>query len=197
MVRCQSRLRGYRSKNGPNPCGQGIGRTKVDSLDRISISSGHCGTGGLGWTRLTQDGIETHVTPADPFGPGNSVRTSSTPAYLFGWVVGAGAEASLASFGMATLLARVEYLHYAFGSQGSSSSTAGSQDGSGTITTANTSGRLTVDAVRTGLTLYFFMPLSIPASPATAPFFTPTLAQSKTVNPKNSEMVCSTDGVNI
>jgi outer membrane immunogenic protein len=93
------------------------------------------GTGGLAWTRFVQ--TEENVTTTG--GVLSSSSTSADPSWRFGWIAGAGVEARLWD---TNWLGRIEYLHYDFGqaqptSFGSSSST--------------TSGRLTADVVRAGL----------------------------------------------
>jgi outer membrane immunogenic protein len=97
------------------------------------------GTGGLGWTRLVtdQDTVRTGGVPAVV----TSVAT--TPNWLMGWVAGLGLEARL---GNTNWLGRVEYLHYDFGSGGPSQIAI-----VGTTTTVATSGNLTADLVRAGL----------------------------------------------
>jgi outer membrane immunogenic protein len=87
------------------------------------------GTGGLAWTRFEQSIAET-IT-----------RTTE-----FGWAAGAGGEFKITDH----WLFRVEYLHYDFGNgpTGSASTT--------TLTsTSSQAGHLTVDVVRTGLSLRF------------------------------------------
>jgi outer membrane immunogenic protein len=69
------------------------------------------------------------------------------PSWLFGWTAGAGVEARLWN---TNWLARLEYLHYDFGS-GFSTQTIPV----GGITTATTSGHLTTDLVRAGLSYKF------------------------------------------
>jgi opacity protein-like surface antigen len=101
------------------------------------------GTGGLAWTRFVQSTSTTLflVLPADP--PITAVFSSSNPSWRFGAVVGAGVEARLWD---SNWLARLEYLHYDFGDSGSFSDSDGG---------FRTSGHLTVDVVRTGLSYKF------------------------------------------
>ena len=103
-------------------------------------------TGGAAWAHVTQD---TSFAMTGTFFDTSSV--SSSPVLLFGWAAGGGAEASLQSLGLPNLLVRAEYLHYDFGSTGSSASvTGGVATGSQTAT-----GRLGVDVVRGGLSVKF------------------------------------------
>ena len=80
------------------------------------------GTGGTAWTRLDQ-------TFTDGF---------TGPSWEFGWVAGVGVETRL---GATNWLGRVEYLHYDFGDSGSFTESG----------TTVTSGHLTADVVRAGL----------------------------------------------
>ena len=90
------------------------------------------GTGGLAWTRLVQ--TEESVT-TDGWGTCHLRAPARTPSWRFGWIAGAGVEARLWD---TNWLGRIEYLHYDFGqAQPTSLST--------------TSGRLTTDVVRAGL----------------------------------------------
>jgi hypothetical protein len=59
-------------------------------------------------------------------------------------------EASLSGIGMGNLLVRAEYLHYDFGKGGTSFFST-----NGTTQFANTSGRITADVVRGGLSIKF------------------------------------------
>jgi len=95
------------------------------------------GTGGLAWTRLvrTEEDIEVGAEPES--------FSSSNPSWRFGWVAGLGVETRLWG---SNWLARVEYLHYDFLDSGSSFSTG---------SVGFTSGHLTVDVVRAGLSYKF------------------------------------------
>ena len=87
------------------------------------------GTGGLAWTRFEQ-----------------SISETITRTTELGWAAGAGGEFKITDH----WLFRVEYLHYDFGNgpTGSASTT--------TLTsTSSQAGHLTVDVVRTGLSLRF------------------------------------------
>jgi opacity protein-like surface antigen len=96
------------------------------------------GTGGLAWTRFIQTVDATEVITA---GGTSSASSSSTPSWRFGWVAGVGAETRLWD---TNWLARIEYLHYDFGDSGSSFDT-------GCPSCNRTSGHLTNDVVRAGL----------------------------------------------
>jgi outer membrane immunogenic protein len=108
------------------------------------------GTAGLAWTRFTQDRTIADIEgDADDF---NRIVTTSTPNDKFGWVAGTGAEMSLASYGLHNWLARVEYLHYDFGTVGTANTTiTNSAGGVTSLTGITSSGRLTADVVRGGL----------------------------------------------
>jgi opacity protein-like surface antigen len=117
-------------------------RVGVVPLDSLLIYL----TGGAAWAHLTQD--TSFATNGTFFDMSSS---SSSPVLLFGWAAGGGAEASLQSLGLPNLLVRAEYLHYDFGSTGSSASVAG---GIATVS-QTTTGRLGVDVVRGGLSVKF------------------------------------------
>ena len=93
------------------------------------------GTGGLAWTRFVQ--TEESVTTAG--GVLSSSSTSADPSWRFGWIAGAGVEARLWD---TNWLGRIEYLHYDFGE---------AQPTSFDSSSSTTSGRLTADVVRAGL----------------------------------------------
>jgi outer membrane immunogenic protein len=103
-------------------------------------------TGGLAWERVHR----TLLAVAD-FGGGNIDRTlNDTPRDHFGWVAGAGVESFI---GSSNWIARLEYLHYDFG-------TVESVDTFVTNVPGNTSsiergGRQTIDTVRAGLSYKF------------------------------------------
>jgi opacity protein-like surface antigen len=106
-------------------------------------------TGGPGWTRMVTDN-ET-VTTVTGAVPPTTTTSLVTPNWLFGWTAGAGVEARLWN---TNWLARVEYLHYDFGS---GTSTQFVPAGGG-LATATTSGHLTSDVVRAGLGYKFDWP---------------------------------------
>jgi opacity protein-like surface antigen len=107
------------------------------------------GTGGLAWTRFVDNLDATGVStfPGPPAFSIASIASRSTPSWRFGWVAGLGAEARLFD---TNWLARLEYLHYDFGNSGSSAI-------SGVFGTpsSRSSGDLTLDVVRAGLTYKF------------------------------------------
>jgi outer membrane immunogenic protein len=98
------------------------------------------GTGGPGWARMVSD--QEGVTFPPP-----TTTSAVTPSWMFGWVAGAGVEARIAN---TNWLARLEYLHYDFGSGSSSQSIS-----AGGIVTTITSGHLTNDVVQAGLSYKF------------------------------------------
>ena len=95
------------------------------------------GTGGLAWTRLEQTRFQSFTIP-----PALIVSTNTAPSWRFGWVAGVGAETRI---GATNWLARLEYLHYDFGDSGSTFSPDSS----------SSSGHLTTDVVRAGLSYKF------------------------------------------
>jgi opacity protein-like surface antigen len=113
------------------------------------------GTGGLAWTRFVQETTDT-ISSNTPEISGHSV--TSTPDWRFGWAAGGGAEARLFD---SNWLVRVEYLHYDFGDSGSFSETSSEierykvYEGGGYKPVSFTSGNLTVDVVRAGLSYKF------------------------------------------
>jgi outer membrane immunogenic protein len=107
-------------------------------------------TGGLAWAKTTEDVINVQDTP-----PTTSSSFNSTPSTLFGFVVGAGAEASLASIGFRDVLLRGEYLHYDYGRQASGASTLSSPGFPANLFSI-TNGPVTVDVVRAGISMKFW-----------------------------------------
>ena len=102
------------------------------------------GTAGPAWTRLVQ--TQTLTTAEFEAGVGSeaTVESESDPSWRFGAVAGVGAEARL---GDSSWLARLEYLHYDFGTTGSTFDSSGD---------FFTSGRLTADILRAGLSYQFW-----------------------------------------
>jgi outer membrane immunogenic protein len=115
------------------------------------------GTGGLAWTRFVQSTNETittanSTTTLAPFFTTANLAVSSASSE-FGWVAGVGGEAKVYN---TNWLFRVEYLHYDFGNQGGFSGTAVSTGVAGVASTGfRTSGNLTVDVVRAGISYKF------------------------------------------
>jgi opacity protein-like surface antigen len=103
------------------------------------------GTGGPGWARMVSD--QESVRTLIGFPPPTTTSTV-TPSWMFGWVVGAGVEARIAN---TNWLARLEYLHYDFGSGASGQSIPAG----GGLTTTITSGHLTNDVVQAGVSYKF------------------------------------------
>jgi opacity protein-like surface antigen len=104
------------------------------------------GTGGLGWTRFDQNqDISTRtIIPPPFFTDVGFFSSTSTPSWRVGWVAGLGVEARLFD---SNWLARLEYLHYDFGNSGSSASS--------TFLSSQTTGNLTLDVVRAGISYKF------------------------------------------
>jgi opacity protein-like surface antigen len=101
------------------------------------------GTGGPAWTRQVQT-LDESLVFARPGSTQSLVFSSTTPNWRFGAVVGVGAEARLWD---SNWLMRLEYLHYEFGKSDTFTSTDTADD--------TTSGRLTADVVRAGLSYKF------------------------------------------
>lgn len=126
----------------------GVRVTQTDKLDPVGSVRARLGylvtpdvllygTGGLAWTQFKT---------VNEFSPGFVPASLATQNWLFGWVGGVGLEARL---GKTNWLGRVEYLHYDFGNTGAFSGTFLPFT---TITTAAlSSGRLTADVVRAGV----------------------------------------------
>jgi outer membrane immunogenic protein len=108
------------------------------------------GTGGLAWTRFVMNTIQTQNVGAAG-GLSSSVTTAAvqSPVWMFGWVAGVGGEAKIYN---SNWLFRVEYLHYDFGDRGGSAVTTTSDV---TTSTVQTSGHLTADVVRAGISYKF------------------------------------------
>jgi outer membrane immunogenic protein len=99
------------------------------------------GTGGLGWTRFVKEFVT--VFPDGSFG-------NTSPSWRFGWVAGIGGEGRLWD---SNWLVRFEYLHYDFLDSGSEFESVTATGMSATFT--STTGHLTVDVVRAGLSYKF------------------------------------------
>jgi outer membrane immunogenic protein len=81
---------------------------------------------------------------------GIAASGGTSPIWEFGWVAGVGGEARLWD---SNWLLRVEYLHYDFGDSGSFSESVSQGALSASIT--STTGHLTTDVVRAGLSYKF------------------------------------------
>jgi outer membrane immunogenic protein len=97
------------------------------------------GTGGLGWTQFST---------ANDYFPGFVPASLPAQSWRFGWVAGVGGEVRL---GNTNWLGRIEYLHYDFGGSGSVTGTIPGFNPLPVTTAALSSGRLTADVVRAGL----------------------------------------------
>ena len=108
------------------------------------------GTGGLAWTRFV-----TNTSQTQTVGAAGGISSSATtvavksPLWMFGWVAGVGGEAKIYN---SNWLFRVEYLHYDFGDRGGSTVTTTSDI---ITSSAQTSGHLTADVVRAGISYKF------------------------------------------
>jgi outer membrane immunogenic protein len=107
-------------------------------------------TGGLAWGKTTEEVVNRDTTATS-----TASNFTSTPSTLFGFVVGAGAEASLANIGLRDVLVRVEYLHYDYGKQAGGASTLSSPGLPANLFSVS-NGPLTVDVVRAGLSMKFW-----------------------------------------
>jgi opacity protein-like surface antigen len=102
------------------------------------------GTAGPGWARMVTDQVQV-VTPA---GLPSTTSLTVTPTWMFGWVAGVGIETRISN---TNWLARLEYLHYDFGSGSSSQFITVT----GVADTPTTSGHLTNDILRAGISYKF------------------------------------------
>ena len=125
------------------------------------------GTGGPGWARTVTD-QETIITV--PGVPPPSTTSLVTPTWMFGWTAGAGAEARLWN---TNWLARVEYLHYDFGSRSFNQFIPA--PGGGPIVTTSF-GHVTNDVVRAGLSYKLDWPGGAGTGPAAMPVKATTAA---------------------
>jgi outer membrane immunogenic protein len=105
------------------------------------------GTGGLAWTRLERDVFDSSTG----FG---GASDSTTPFWKFGWVAGVGGETRLWD---SNWLLRLEYLHYDFGDAGNSAATStdNTQVPPINVSQSLTTGHLTANVVRTGMSFKF------------------------------------------
>jgi outer membrane immunogenic protein len=116
------------------------------------------GTGGLAWTRFVSTRNQTQNIFGQAGTTAVSVVTSSGTGVgtSFGWVAGVGGETKIYN---SNWLFRVEYLHYDFGDQGGviGNGITRSVDGTSVTTssTALTTGHLTADVIRAGISYKF------------------------------------------
>jgi outer membrane immunogenic protein len=96
------------------------------------------GTAGVGWARFTHT---SDFSATLPF-PFSFDSTTTVPSWRSGWVAGIGGEQRL---GATDWFGRLEYLHYDFGASGNASG--------GNGVAPMTSGHLTADVMRAGLSL--------------------------------------------
>jgi outer membrane immunogenic protein len=165
------------SVTGPFTCGNGScsdiatqSATVHDKFDLLGTARARLGylatpnlllygTGGFAWTRFVQETTDMVSTSCTgtlcPIVMPLGQSVTSTTDWRFGWAAGGGAEARLFD---SNWLARVEYLHYDFGDSGSFSkpnSEVYLAGGGGYEPVSFTSGHLTVDVVRAGLSYKF------------------------------------------
>jgi outer membrane immunogenic protein len=103
------------------------------------------GTAGAAWERVNQTSVATNTLPV------TFAQSITTPANLFGWVAGLGAEAKF--FG-SNWTARIEYLHYDFGSAHTTTSNINTGI-PGFVDFTATAGKQTLDVVRAGVSYQF------------------------------------------
>ena len=158
---------------GPNTSSDSVRQTdKFDMLGSARARLGYLpwpnvllyGTGGPAWTRLVQTSDETDLQ-SSPSSSASFAFSTATPNWRFGAVAGVGAEARLWD---SNWLARVEYLHYDFGKSDTFFS--------GNVTQNETSGRLTADVVRAGLSYKFGQDSGIAGSAGAAKIAMPVKA---------------------
>ena len=102
------------------------------------------GTAGLAWERVNRTETSIDLTP-----PG-SASVKTTARNPFGWVAGVGAETMLWN---SNWIARLEYLHYDFGTVESTSSFSSTDP---TVrSTADRGGRQTIEVARAGISYKF------------------------------------------
>jgi len=141
-----------------------VTRARHDKFDLLGSARGRIGflptqslllygTGGLAWTQFTQGGTVTQTIAA-----GNQSITQADAAEntstRFGFAIGGGAEFRLTD----NLFLRAEYLHYDFGTSQPTRSfalTCVNVPGCPNLSASDTSGRLTADVVRGGVSLKF------------------------------------------
>jgi opacity protein-like surface antigen len=103
------------------------------------------GTGGLAWERVHRSILRVSTVPA-----ATSTLANDEPRDHFGWVAGAGVESFI---GSSNWVARLEYLHYDFGTVESTNITTSNVPG--TPSTTDRGGRQTIETVRAGLSYKF------------------------------------------
>jgi len=104
------------------------------------------GTGGLAWERVNRSRVDV-----EPVGQGNTTRNADdTPLDHFGWVAGVGVESFI---GSSNWIARLEYLHYDFGTV--EGTTVQTSNDPGNPSFADRGGRQTIETVRAGVSYKF------------------------------------------
>ena len=98
------------------------------------------GTGGLAWERVHRSFSDVSVDPEFP-----NVSSQDRPRDHFGWVAGAAVETFI---GSSNWIARLEYLHYDFGTVESTTVTASTVPGTPSV--ADRGGRQTIETVCAG-----------------------------------------------
>jgi len=104
------------------------------------------GTGGLAWERVHRSSFEV-IT----FGGDTATSTNDGPLDHFGWAAGAGVESFI---GSSNWVARLEYLHYDFGTVESTRITTSTVAGTPPLL-ADRGGRQTIETVRAGVSYKF------------------------------------------
>ena len=129
--------------------------TRSDNVKYLGTSRGRLGwlpldnvllygTAGLGWERLNR------TTTFVDLGPPVTTSVTTTPRDHFGWVAGVGAEAMLWN---SNWIARLEYLHYDFGTVERTRSSFSTDP---TVApSADRGGRQTIEVVRAGVSYKF------------------------------------------
>jgi opacity protein-like surface antigen len=103
------------------------------------------GTGGLAWERVHRSSVDVSVDPAF-----SRVSTGDAPRDHFGWVAGAGVESFI---GSSNWIARLEYLHYDFGTVEASNVRTSTVPG--IPSRADRGGSQTIETVRAGVSYKF------------------------------------------
>src|ERR1700722_4086201 len=147
-----------------NPLSGSVTDTRSEKFEMLGSARARAGyaittnamlyaTGGLGWTRFVQTNSDMTFSSSIIGGVPQIVQTTlitTTPMWEFGWVAGAGGEAKI---GGSNWIARLEYLHYDFGKSAGVQNTLAVNGVP--FSTGTTSGRLTADVVRVGVSYKF------------------------------------------
>ena len=103
------------------------------------------GTGGLAWVRVHRSSVNISLDPGF-----TRTSTEDRPRDHFGWVAGAGVETFI---GSSNWIARLEYLHYDFGTVEAITVVTSNVPGVPLLT--DQGGRQTIETVRAGLSYKF------------------------------------------